>query len=103
MIIERPSLLRRIIRSLGVIGGIYAMILVAYIAITLVPGTAQAVTVIMPREVLRSALAPNVSVIFWGDYTAQLASNDPQFVRGLYAAGAVLVLPTLDAFCLSLG
>jgi hypothetical protein len=103
MITNGESAWRRTGKSLGVIAGIHVLILAAYVAITLVPGNAQAVTVIMPNESLRAGLPPNVSVIWWGDYTAQLASNDPDFVRRLYAAGAVLVLPTLDAFCISLG
>jgi hypothetical protein len=103
MITKGKDALRRTGKSLGVIAGIHALILATYVAMTLVPGNAQAVTVIMPNEGLRALLPPNVSVISWGDYTAQLASNDPDFVRGLYAAGAVLVLPTLNAFCLSLG
>ncbi len=102
MTIRRPSLARRICTFVGIIAGIHAAILVAYVALTLVPGNAQAVTVIMPNDDLRRALPSNISVISWGTYTAQLASNDPDFVRELYAAGALLVLPTLDAFCLSL-
>jgi hypothetical protein len=102
MITDQRGWLGRFGRSAGVIAGLHALILTAYIALTLVPGTAQAVTVIMPKDSLRTALPRNVSVISWGMYTAQLASNDPDFVRQLYKAGAVLVLPTLDAFCLSL-
>jgi hypothetical protein len=103
MITNGPSLPLRICKGLGVIAGIHALVLAAYVAMTLVPGNAQAVTVIMPNLDLRNALPTNVSIISWGNYTAQLASNDPNFVRGLYASGAMLVLPTLDAFCLSLG
>jgi hypothetical protein len=103
MITNDRSLLSRFGRAALVIAGLHALILAGYIGITLVPGTAQAVTVIMPAASLRNALAPNVRVISWNTWTAQLASNDPHFVRGLYRAGAVLVLPTLDAFCISLG
>jgi hypothetical protein len=103
MITEKPGLLRRFGKSLSVIGGLHALIFAGYLGLTLVPGTAQAVTVIMPDDGLRAALPANVSVIYWDKWTAQLASNDPNFVQELYKAGAMIVLPTLDAFCISLG
>jgi hypothetical protein len=103
MIIEKSGWLRRCCKAVLIIAGLHGLILAGYIGITLVPGSAQAVTVIMPANSLRGALPPNVRVISWNTWTAQLASNDPYFVRGLYRAGAVLVLPTLDAFCISLG
>jgi hypothetical protein len=103
MTIERRGLLGRFAKSVGVIAGLHAIIFAAYIGVTLVPGAAQAVTVIMPNDQLRAALPAHVSVISWNVWTAQLASNDPNFVRGLYQTGAFIVLPTLDAFCLSLG
>jgi hypothetical protein len=102
MITSRPNFVRRIGKAFTVIAGLHALILAAYVALTLVPGNAQAVTVLMPDEGLRRALPSTVSVVRWNYWTAQLASNDPDFVRRLYAAGAVLVLPTLDKFCLNL-
>lgn len=103
MITDDRPLLRRFGKTLSVIVGIHFVILAGYVGVTLVPGNAQAVTVIMPGASLRSALPPDIRVISWNKWTAQLASNNPRFVRGLYRAGAVLVLPTLDAFCISLG
>ena len=76
MTVRQPGLLRRIGKSLGVIAGIYILVLAAYVGITLVPGNAQAVTMIMPTDGLWASLPSNVSVISWGGYTAQLASND---------------------------
>lgn len=102
MIIRPVNLASRLGRSAGIIAGIHALILAAYVAMTLVPGAAQAVTVIIPNAQFRASLPENVSVVSTGQWTMQLASNDPHFVGELYKAGAVLVLPTLDAFCLSL-
>jgi hypothetical protein len=71
-------------------------------AMTLSPGITQAATVIFPGKALMNNLPVNVSVLRWDSATASVTSADPDFVRRLYAAGAILVLPSRKTGCLDL-
>ena len=71
-------------------------------AMTLSPGITEAATVIFPTNALMNNLPREVSVLRWDRATASVTSADPDFIRKLYEAGALLVLPARKTGCLDL-
>ena len=71
-------------------------------AMTLLPGVTQAATIVFPTSALMNNLPDSVSVLRWDRATASVTSKDSDFVRRLYRAGALLVLPARKAGCLDL-
>lgn len=71
-------------------------------AMTLLPGVTQAATIVFPSSALMNNLPESVSVLRWDRATASVTSEDPEFVRRLYAMGAFLVLPARKSGCMDL-
>jgi hypothetical protein len=70
--------------------------------LTFAPGITQAATILFPSSELMNNLPDDVSVLRWDNTTASVTSADPDFVRKLYGAGALLVLPARKAGCMDL-
>ncbi|MDK1386429.1 hypothetical protein QN224_13535 [Sinorhizobium sp. 8-89] len=63
----------------------------------------KAAIVLLPAHGLSpNGLPPGVSILKWGRYFAVLASDKAGYVPALYAAGALIVLPSRAGGCLSL-
>lgn len=71
-------------------------------AITLLPGASTVVTVVFPSKRLMNALPEGVYVLEWNGATARIISEKPVFVRELYRAGALLVMPARSSSCIAL-
>ena len=71
--------------------------------ITVKPGVTSSATIVFPTTRLMNALPEGVLVLNWGAATANVTSDNPDFVQKLYAAGAVLIFPTRKSSCLDLG
>jgi hypothetical protein len=71
-------------------------------AMTFAPGITQAATVIFPSRAFMNNLPEDVSVLRWDRATTSVTSADPDFVRKLYGAGALMVLPARKAGCMDL-
>lgn len=99
MTIDRPA---RVRQSVAIMALLLMLWFTVTAAITLSSGVTEAATVIFPSRALMNSLPDDVSVLRWDSATASLTSADPDFVRRLYRAGALLVLPTRKAGCLSL-
>jgi hypothetical protein len=96
MIIDR---LERARRSAAVMALLLMLWLTVTAAMTLAPRITQAATIILPSSNLMNSLPDSVSVLRWDSATASVTSADPDFVRKLYGAGALLVLPARKAGC----
>ena len=55
---------------------------------------APAQIVLFPPEDFLERLPENTSIAAFGDWSITVVSNEPDFVRRLYASGASLVLPS---------
>jgi hypothetical protein len=99
MIIDR---LARARRSAAVMALLLMLWFAVTAAMTISPGVTQAATIIFPTMVLMNNLPDNVSVLRWDRVTASVTSADPDFVRRLYGAGALLVLPARKTGCMDL-
>jgi hypothetical protein len=99
MIIDR---LARARRSAAVMALLLMLWFAVTAAMTISPGVTQAATVIFPSKAFMNNLPDNVSVLRWDRAIASVTSADPDFVRRLYRAGALLVLPARKAGCMDL-
>lgn len=85
---------------------VMALLLMFWFAVTALMafalGATQAATIIFPSKPLMNNLPDDVSVLRWDRATASVTSADPDFVRRLYGAGALLVLPARRAGCVDM-
>lgn len=89
-------------RSAGILGSVLLLWFTATAAITLLAGASTVVTVVFPSKRLMNALPEGVYVLDWNSATARIISGKPAFVRELYRAGALLVLPAGSSGCMAL-
>ena len=84
---------------------IISLLVVSWVALAAAAmGTGRIVTaaVPFPREGFLANLPDGVAVIGRTDSAILLRSDDPDYVRALYAAGARIVLPARRKTCLAL-
>ena len=62
--------------------------------LTVLQGSAPAALVVLPDQALFDELPHDIEIVQWRRYSAVMTSNSPDYVRRLYKAGALLVLPT---------
>ncbi len=91
---QPTSLLAKIYRTLQAticiaVGGVAATA-----GLTVLQGSAPAALVVLPDQALFDELPHDIEIVQWRRYSAVMTSNSPDYVRRLYKAGALLVLPT---------
>lgn len=96
-------LLRRMVRIVVVPLGALLSWFALSAGIFLIAGEAPAALVVLPAAGLMGNLPAEVRIVSWNDHTAVLTSARSDYVRELYKAGALLVLPARKQGCLSLG
>ncbi len=65
-------------------------------------GQAPAALLILPPDRFPAGLPDDIRVLRWDRTTAVVTSENPDYVRRLYRAGTLLVLPIRKSGCLSL-
>ena len=99
---KEPHSFRRLTTATATIACILLAWFSATAAITLISGAAPFVKVIFPGQQFMNALPDDIYVLDWSGPNAILYSKKPDFVRDLYRAGALLVLPARRGGCLSI-
>ncbi|MEI2298474.1 hypothetical protein [Ensifer sp. MJa1] len=78
-----------------------AGVLVLYAALFAATGEAPAALVLRPPAGAPTDLPGDIRVLRWEPHYAVVTSEDPAYVRRLYRAGALLVLPFRKGGCLA--
>lgn len=68
----------------------------------LVSGAAPAALVVLPDQAFFDELPDDIRILQWRRRSAVVTSSNPDYVRRLYKAGALLVLPARKQSCLDL-
>jgi hypothetical protein len=89
----------KVVRVTGILCVIHIAILLTYATLTLVPGAAKAALVIHPTPDLINHLSSDIRILKWNDWSLQVTSTEPDFVKSLYKSGAILVLPVRKSGC----
>jgi hypothetical protein len=71
-------------------------------ALTLIPNITKTALILLPNRVLLANLPEETFILAWNETSAVVTSEKPDFVVGLYKAGALLVLPARKNGCLAL-
>ncbi|OCP05776.1 hypothetical protein BC374_04695 [Ensifer sp. LC13] len=79
-----------------------AAALTLYAVLFAATGEAPAALVLRPPAAAPTELPGDIRILRWESRYAVVTSGDPGYVRRLYAAGALLVLPFRKAGCLAL-
>jgi hypothetical protein len=93
--------LAAILRKGLVAAALIAAVVVFHVAVFAATGQAPAALVLFPSGG-PSNLPDGVTVLRWEDNYAVVTDDHPNYVRGLYANGALLVLPFRRSGCLSI-
>ncbi|MDS1136047.1 hypothetical protein [Nitratireductor indicus] len=91
-----------IARGVGITAGLMAGIVAMFAIVFAVTGQAPAALVVGPPAGSPANLPADVSILRWEGHYAVVVSDRPDYVRRLYASGALLVLPFRKNGCLAL-
>ena len=73
-----------------------------FAAVFALTGQAPAALLILPPAGFPTGMPDDIRVLRWDKTTAVVTSENPDYVRRLYRAGTLLVLPIRKSGCLSL-
>lgn len=85
--------------------GISLLLLCAWLGLAagaMLPGTIPTALIIAPNETLLASLPADIAILDVRPGWIILRSDDPDYVRQLYRAGAHIVLPARQKTCLDL-
>lgn len=98
MNISLPNVIRKAASVAALFAGIMTMFAVLFAA----TGQAPAALIIYPPAEYPTNLPEDIRVMRWNENTAIVTSDRRDYVRRLYKAGALLVLPVRKNGCLAL-
>ena len=90
----------RIVRTTGVASAILMAVFLLFAGVFAVTGNAPAAMVFRPPG-SPASLPDGVKLLRWGSVFAVVRGESPDYVRKLYASGAILVLPYRKSGCLA--
>ncbi|MCR4266158.1 hypothetical protein [Nitratireductor sp. ZSWI3] len=91
-----------IARTIGVLAALLAFVYAMSAAVFAVTGEAPAAFVVHPPGGTPANLPDDVGILRWEKHYAVVTSDRPDYVRRLYASGALMVLPFRKNGCLAL-